>query len=106
MIQHGLNNDQRELYATAFIRTYTNDVYVGPDIEWECLEQMVNCPDGEMVHLKPLPGDTRRVIVAMVKDENEMSTISKQFIPLCYAITQCVKSNNRMAVKWVNICDV
>ena len=108
MIQSRLDNEQRELYATAYVRTYTNDVYVGPNIHWECLEQMAECDDHTTVYLKPIDGTTQRVVVAVLKNEEQMSDICKQLIPLCYAITQCVKgsSNNRVVVKWVNICDV
>jgi len=108
MIQPKLDNQQRELYATVLVRTYTSDVYVGPDIRWECLEQMANCDDQSSVYLEPVQGSQRRVIVAVLKNEEQMSDICKQLIPLCYAITQCVKdsTNNRLVVKWMNICDV
>lgn len=102
-----MNKAQEEQYeadAVLAARSYTEDVYVGPDITSESLTQMVD-PDREgLVYLEPVEGSTRRVIVALLRDEQAMSDLSKDLIPLCFAICECVSNyKNHSAVKWYNI---
>ena len=99
-----MNVEQLEAFAVDTLKNYTQDIYVGPDIKTECLEQMLNSHD-ELVYLEPVE-DTRlsRVVVAKLKHVDDLDIISKELIPLCFAIAQCV-SNAKLecAVKWYNL---
>ena len=96
--------EQYEANAVAAARMYTEDVYVGPDITSESLEQMVDPDRDGMVYLEVVKDSNRRVIVALLRDEEAMSNLSKDLIPLCFAICECVSNyKHHSAVKWYNI---
>ena len=96
-----LTDQQRELYGTVYLRSYTEDVYVGPDIKSKCLSQMVDPKLNSMVHLEPIPNTDTRVLLALLDDIELMSEACKDMITLSYAIGECVKGPaGKVAVKW------
>lgn len=99
-----LTQEQRELYGTIYLRTYTEDVYVGPDIKSVCLSQMVDPKLDHMVHLQPIDNTDTRVLVALLNDVEQMSDASKDLITLSYAIGECVSGpTGKVAVKWYQL---
>ena len=99
-----LTDEQRELYGTAYLRTYTDDVYVGPDIKSECLNQMVDDTLDHMVYLQPEEDSDTRGLVALLDDVDQMSKVCKYMVTICYAIGECVRgSSGKIAVKWVQL---
>lgn len=99
--------EQYEAAAVAAARTYTEDVYVGPDITSESLNQMVN-PDLEgMVYLEPSEDTDKHVIVTLLRDEQSLDSLCAEMTPLCYAIRECVSNyKHHSAVKWLNIANI
>lgn len=100
-----MNSEQHEAYAVDVLKSYTPDVYVGPDIREESMRQMVD-PDHEgMVYLEPVHGTTRRVIVSLLKSTDHLTDISRDLIPVCFAIGNCISNpkTRLVAVKWYNL---
>ena len=105
-----MNNIQLEQYeaaAVAAARAYTEDVYVGPDITSESLNQMVNPDLDGMVYLEPSEDTDKRVIVTLLRDEQSLDSLCAEMTPLCYAIRECVSNyKHHSAVKWLNVASV
>lgn len=101
-----MNSEQLEAHAVDAIKPYTQDIYVGPDIETECMEQILNPTTDELMYLRPVTNSIRRVIVAKLKHVDDLKSISKELIPMCFAIGHCV-SNPRLecVVKWYNLSE-
>lgn len=101
-----MNDEQREAHAVDVLKSYTSDIYVGPDVETESLEQMAAAFP---VYLKPVQHSTRRVVVGMLRSLEHMTEISRELIPLCYAIGWASgrkTANGNIVVKWYNITAV
>ena len=100
-----MNSEQHEAYAVDLLKSYTPDVYVGPDIREESMRQMVD-PDHEgMVYLEPVHNTTKRVIVTLLKSADHLTDISRDLIPCCFAIGNCISNpkTRLVAVKWYNL---
>lgn len=82
------------------LRCYTPDVYVGPDITNECMDLLAGVQD-EMVYIEPVQDSNRRVVVGILNSMDDIRTISKELIPLCYAIGSVV-TGGKTVVKWYN----
>lgn len=100
-----MNTERHEAYAVDVLKSYTPDVYVGPDIREESMRQMVD-PDHEgMVYLEPVHNTTKRVIVSLLKSADHLTDISRDLIPFCFAIGSCISNpkTRLVAVKWYNL---
>ena len=88
--------------AVDTLKSYTADVYVGPDVETDSMENM--CVDtDDMVYLQPVNGTDRRVVMAVLNSPDDIAGISKELLPLCYAIGNVVAGGKRVVVKWYNV---
>ena len=88
--------------AVDTLKSYTSDVYVGPDVETDSMESI--CVDSDdLVYLQPVKDTDRRVVMAVLNTPDDIACISKELIPLCYAIGNVVAGGNRVVVKWYNV---
>ena len=100
-----MNSEHHEAYAVNLLKSYTPDVYVGPDIHEESMRQMVD-PDHEgMVYLEPVVDSKRRVVVSLLRSADHLTEISRDLVPCCFAIGSCISNSKtrRVAVKWYNL---
>lgn len=101
-----MNAEQQEAHAVDVLKCYTPDIYIGPDITQQCMNQMVDQSRDDMVYLEPVQGTKTRVIVGLLTGGDhveKIAEISKQLIPLCYVINYQTSSGVGVAVKWTSL---
>jgi len=97
-----MNSEQLEAMAVDILKGYTADVYVGPDIDADSMENICTDTD-DMVYLQPVQDTDTRVLMAVLKTPDDITRISKELIPLCYVIGNVVAGGKRVVVKWYSV---
>lgn len=81
-----INQEQLEAHAVDILKTYTPDVYAGPDITWACMNKLLEPDDESLIYMEPCPESNRRVLVANLDTFEQVKELSRELIPLCYVI--------------------
>lgn len=101
-----INQEQLEAHAVDILKTYTPDVYAGPDITAACMDKLLEPDDESLIYMEPTTDNDRRVLVAKLDTFGQVKDISRELIPLCYVIGSsgaawCKHANSMHVVaKW------